>query len=1393
MGPGKKGSTLRLAVHARGIRFGCLAATFFFLLLASSAAGAVPPGFVDDVFIAGLEGPTDVEFAPDGRIFVAEQRGRIRIVENGVLQAQPFVDIGDRVNNIFDRGLLGIAIHPDFPATPWVYALYTYDPPEAASASGNGARDQPGQRSSRLERFVADPQTGWSTATSSVGTVLAGTNSNWQNNGEPDGFVNDVNAPWACTTGGTPFATPIQDCIPSDSTTHSIGTVTFGPDGMLYFGSGDGASPGQVDDRAMRTFDPDSMTGKIFRIDPVTGQGLPDNPWFDGDPSHNRSKFISRGLRNPYRFVIHPQTAEPFIGDVGWATWEEINQGWGVNFGWPCYEGGSGTNIRQPGYEALPECQSYYQDEQAGIEATRAPIWAYDRTGASGAAMASSFYTGTAFPTDMHGALLIADYTQNWIRYIPFSSGQPLLNPDGTAQVRDFTNSAITPVDVEMGPDENLYYISYFQNQIRRIAIAGALDVEYQYFEGDWNVLPDFSALPPVSTGSTANFDLSPRQQNDFFGFRFDTCVTVPNSGTWRFYTRSDDGSKLWVNGSLVVDNDGLHATVEESGFVTLSAGIHTVRVDFFDKTQAEFLEVGWEGPGVSSQAIPTGAITSCSGENRAPILTDPGAQTTSINQNVSLFVQATDPDGDALTWSANGLPPGLAIDSSTGEIFGSPTVAGTSVAEVTVSDGLLSDSVDIPWSVVTNRAPTATITLPSGATFAIGETVDYAGFGNDPDEGSLPGSALTWVATLHHLDHTHPAFTDSGFSGSFTYSDHDDEIFFELCLTATDSEGASGIDCVNIFPTKVNYQFSSSPSGVSLSYNGVARPAPFSVQIPVGAQRNLSAPQTHNGQNFTSWSNGGPRSQVLAIGTSDQTLLATYGGGSGDPTHLLVTTSGGYRHLKLGHSSASVWSPKIDPTAGGQTHLEIELRDFAGNADWQKLVIAPQGVGSKGVRLGDFISGQPTGWFTIQIPLSAFASDAFDGGISHLSVPFSENAASFEIGFRKLEFTGGAASFLWFGDPGKTDNAFQGSGAGGELLGEIVAGGGGSNTAAVVVQPTGGSVINSSSVAFSWNDTGANSYRLRVGPAPGVWSFHDQNHGTATGATVHGIPLDGQTVHVRLESVFSTETLFFDTSYATTNTNPHQAASLTSPPPGSTLGSTSATFSWNDTGAISYRLRLGPQVGQWSYHDQSVGTATSVIVTGLPDDGSTIHARLESSFTNPTETLAHNVTYIAHSTSTGDPTTYLRITNPGGYRHLKLGFGTSHIWAPQLSPATGNDQLRLTLRDAGGDLDWSRLDVAPGGDTTKAVTLGDYVSGQPAGWFEVVIPLGDFPAGAWDQVTHMSVPFSRDAAAYELHVGRIEFAGTNDFVWFGAPEKTDNAFEGNGGGGQLQAELIEP
>jgi glucose/arabinose dehydrogenase len=257
-----------------------------------SAPSPAGDGIALEVVADLLDAPVDVTTAADGsgRIFVVEQDGTIRIVADGRLAAEPFLDISDRVTSGGERGLLGLAFHPDFPTDPRFFVDYTDDHGDTVIAS-----------------FTVDPET-------------------------PD--VAD------------PASELILLTIPQPYANHNGGAVVFGPDGMLYIAMGDGGSGGDPDDNGQRL---DTRLGKILRID-VKGPDataaepytVPDDNPYVGTADSLPEIWLT-GLRNPWRIRFDVPTGDLWIGDVGQGAWEEVDvlrSGTsGQNLGWNTMEG----------------------------------------------------------------------------------------------------------------------------------------------------------------------------------------------------------------------------------------------------------------------------------------------------------------------------------------------------------------------------------------------------------------------------------------------------------------------------------------------------------------------------------------------------------------------------------------------------------------------------------------------------------------------------------------------------------------------------------------------------------------------------------------------------------------------------------------------------------------------------------------------------------------------------------------------------------------------------------------------------------------------------------------------------------------------------------------------
>jgi glucose/arabinose dehydrogenase len=421
-----------------------------------------PPNasLVNEQVFTGLIQPTAMRFLPDGRnVYIAQKDGRVRVARDGVLQTANFIDLRTQVNNVSDRGLLDIAIHPDFPTSPYIYLLYTYDPPETQQNSSHALAgpDKPGNRAGRLMRVTANVATNYTTIVAGSETILLGTNSTWSNF---NGFINstyDINAPQA---GKNTNGTYIRDFINSDSESHTVGSLAFAIDGSLYVSIGDGASYNRVDPRATRVQDIDSLSGKILRINPLNGQGYTNNPFYNGDPNSNRSKVYQYGLRNPFRISVNRSTGQLFVGDVGWTQWEEVNSApAGANYGWPYYEGGSGTNLRTNGYQDLAAAQTFY----AGGGAASPAIYALNHA-ADGinAIVMGAAYTGTAYPAQYRNNVFFNDLGQGIVRAATIDANGAVIN------METFATGATYVVQIMQGPDGNLYYVDLDDGLIGR-------------------------------------------------------------------------------------------------------------------------------------------------------------------------------------------------------------------------------------------------------------------------------------------------------------------------------------------------------------------------------------------------------------------------------------------------------------------------------------------------------------------------------------------------------------------------------------------------------------------------------------------------------------------------------------------------------------------------------------------------------------------------------------------------------------------------------------------------------------------------------------------------------------------------------------------------------------
>lgn len=462
-----------------------------------------PDKFVEDIVLERLPIATTIAFAPDNKVFIALKDGIVRVAQNGTLLPVPFADISAMTNRNTDRGLLGLAVDPDFPTRPFVYMLYVYDPPDRIPDSSE-------PRVIRLIRIVADASKDYNEALPGSTEIILGKNSLSEWVAAPfDKNSGIIPEPASCMTGLGIDGEPVEDCLPADAKSHSAGTLIFGKDKSLYVSLGDGSSYDGTNRPALRAQMLNSLAGKILRIHPDTGAGLPGNPYFDpAQPQANRSRVWAYGMRNPFRITLDRDTGQVYSGDVGSSSWEEVNAGKGANFGWPCYEGGVSplAGVGESGETASLINRSYANFSrtrdlcrplyQQGEGAVRSPVFSYaheyiDGQDQGGSITGVAVYKGTAYPSRYRGSLFIADYALRWVRFLTFDEV-------GKATVHDFAKevgSGLGVVDLQAGPDTNMYALyldlKTRSSQLRRFR-----------FIGDANVPPKVSISASPEAGS---------------------------------------------------------------------------------------------------------------------------------------------------------------------------------------------------------------------------------------------------------------------------------------------------------------------------------------------------------------------------------------------------------------------------------------------------------------------------------------------------------------------------------------------------------------------------------------------------------------------------------------------------------------------------------------------------------------------------------------------------------------------------------------------------------------------------------------------------------------------------------------------------------------------------
>lgn len=499
-------------------------------LCAPAAAQILPNGFRSEPIGSSWSSPVGLCFLDAQRLLVAERDGRVWYVEND-LRRNLVYDIAPETLINGDRGMLGIAVPPDFDASGWLYLLLVVD----IQNGGNSAR----LGFSRVIRIRTEyDESGDLVALPATREHLLG--DSW-------------------STG-----------IPSCHLSHTIGSLRFLSDGSLVLTTGDNAhydstdaggqdpgcflanrTPTDQDLGAYRSQYDNTLCGKVLRLDAETGRGMDDNPFYTGNPDDLLSRVYARGLRNPFRFTLLPSAGaggrEPIlIADVGWNSWEEINLALGgENFGWPCFEG----TFSQGEYQ---EADIHGLCNGVGAQHAR-PVLAWHHTqnqaGFRGnCATGLCLYTGNRYPPLYRGRLFFCDYGQDWMRAAELDSSYAIRNSVNFGRqmggVVDLVAQPETGDLVYAALGRGVFRLKYVGGQVPPVASASATPA---FGPGDLDV-----QLSAAGSSDPENQDLS-------YAWDLGNGLSSTERDVLQRYT----GEENYVARVTVTDTEGLFDSAE--------------------------------------------------------------------------------------------------------------------------------------------------------------------------------------------------------------------------------------------------------------------------------------------------------------------------------------------------------------------------------------------------------------------------------------------------------------------------------------------------------------------------------------------------------------------------------------------------------------------------------------------------------------------------------------------------------------------------------------------------------------------------------------------------------------------------------------------------------------
>ncbi|HRI13417.1 MAG TPA: PQQ-dependent sugar dehydrogenase [Verrucomicrobiota bacterium] len=731
-------------VSARRVWIAVLLALASAAVLELGQSATLPEGFAEESIPGPWTEPVGITFEPEqqtpgGRAYVWERGGRVWIVEGGIKQSPPLIDISEEVGAWRDLGLLGFAFHPDFRQNGYIYLGYTVDH-HHLTKFGTAAYDPATNEYfmatiHRVTRYTARASDDFRSVDPTSRKVLLGES--------------------------------VTNGFPSLYQSHGISSLVFGTDGTLLVGCGDGGSYLTLDvGNAPETYvvqalaegiiQPkenvgsfraqlvDSLSGKILRLDPETGDGVASNPFFDpAYPRSARSRVWSLGLRNPFRTALRPGTgshrredANPgalYIGDVGLHGFEDLNvaTNGGMNFGWPMYEGlemhpifgivdVSNQDAPNPLF-GLNHCpQQYFSFRNLLVQDNRNP---------------------PSWPNPCNPALQIPGGLRRFVHARPVIDWKHENGPARTGVYAADGSAAVTSIGTPDSPVSGAQF-------------GGTSSIGGTWYQGD-----DF----PVT------------YKNTYFHGDYE--------GQWIRNFTFDTNNRPVVVRDFLTNGGGIvclatHPVEGSLYYVTWTNGIHRVRY------------------GITSNQAPSVVA-------RADKLFGPSPLTIQFDGSTS-----TDPEGFPLIYRWDfGDGSAAVTEAKSSHTFVEPAgVATPFTVTLTVTDRSDATALATLLVSVNNTPPVVTITSPTNGTRypLLKETVYPLSAAISDAEHGPSQLICRWQTTLHHNHHAHtdPFDTNCASSVSIAPLGCDGQTYYySLALTVTDAAGLATTQEVILYP----------------------------------------------------------------------------------------------------------------------------------------------------------------------------------------------------------------------------------------------------------------------------------------------------------------------------------------------------------------------------------------------------------------------------------------------------------------------------------------------------------------------------------------------------------------------------------------------------------------